>query len=1051
MLINPKLRLKANILFIILFTIILFPNFSYPSTKGKISGQITDAENGNPLVGTNIIIQGTNLGAASNRNGYYAILNVPPGTYSIKATMIGYERVIIKNVIVKMDLTTTIDIQMVPESVDMQGVIKIAERPVVIRDKSANELNVKADKIETMPVTNVTDVVGLQAGIKGMEVRGGQPRETAFIIDGFVQNEGRSNTPYTAVSLNTIKEVKVQTDGFNAEYSNIRSGVVSLVTRQGPKNKYSGSVWGTFHPPSKKHFGRSIYSPNSYYLRPYMDKEVCYQGTYSEVWDKYKRRQYPEFPGWNYISNNTLNDDNPDNDLTPEMAKRLFEWQHRRNGRINEPDYIVDIGFGGPVPLISEKLGNLRFYSSYRELSEMFIIPVSRDNFYRNVARLKLNSDITSEIQLTLFGQYGEVQSASPFNWKTTPTGDVLHSEYSVASQVIPELVFVPAYFSPTDIYRSRFGVKVNHVLSSRTFYEFQIQHKIDRYNTFKMETRDTTENIDIIPEPGKYLVNEEPFGYWGYGTSAIGDEISIGGWMNLGRDKSVVNTSNIRFDFTSQLNKHNQFKTGFNFELNDYNIKSFTSSPSKDTWNRSQIYRVNPYRFGAYLQDKLEFEGFIANLGIRLDYIDANSRAYQLDNFSELYKAGQGDDLEEEASTAKATAHWSVSPRLGVSHPITKNSKLYFNYGHYRTEPASTYRFRIQREYNGLVTSIGNRNLEQEKTVSYTIGYSHNIYGDYLLNLAGYYKDVTNEIGWIDYRNINNSVKYSRPANNRYEDIRGFEITIDKHFGEWLTGFINYTYMVNTYGYFGLLKIYQDPNKQREYLKQNPYQEKPKPKPYLRANIDIHSPLTYGHSFSKIYPFGGWNINLLAKWEAGEYTTYNPNNILGPRVMNNVQWMDKYTFDLRITKTIKTDRFRFLVFLDVTNLLNFKYLYDTGFSDSKDYNDYMESLHFTWESGIQNGNDRVGEYRDYNVEYTPMQSIESTDMVVEPEERVLYYDKSKDQYYQFSEDNGWLTRDKNWVSTEILDKNAYIDMPNIRSLTFLQPRYLSLGIKISF
>jgi len=1044
-------RLPLLKILLIICIINCFAVFVYASVRGKVAGHITSAEDRSPLAGANVVIEGTNLGAAADQDGYYAILNVPPGTYTLNVTMIGYENVRVENVVVKMDLTADVDVQMVPEALDMQGVTVVAQYPIVDRDKSANELTMEANKIETMPIDDVTDVIGLQAGVKGMQIRGGDARQTAFIVDGFVQNDERYNNPYTAISLNTVEEVKVQTDGFNAEYENIRSGVVTLVTKEGKRNEYSGSVWASWHPPARKHFGRSIYSPNSYYLRPYMDPAVCFQGTYAGIWDQYQRRQYPEFSGWNFVSATTMKDDNPHNDLTPEGAQRLFEWQHRRNGVIDQGDYNLDLGFGGPMPVISEQLGNLRFYASHRQFSEMFIIPVSRDNFKENVSRLKLNADITDDLKLTLFGQYGEVRSASPYNWKTTPTGDLLHSPYSVASQVLPEMVFVPGYFSPADIYRSRLGVKLNHILSPQTYYEIQLQHNINRYNTFKMAVRDTTRDIDIFPGPGEYLVNEAPYKFWGYGTSSIGDEIVIGGWMNLGRDKSVVNTTNLKFDFVSQFNKRNEFKTGLNLVLNNYDIKSFTKSPSKDTWNRSQIYQVKPYRLGAYVQDKLEFEGFIANLGLRIDYTDANAAVYDLGKFDDLYKAGQGDMLEEEAPTEDAKPRWALSPRLGISHPITENSKLYFNYGHYHTAPPSTYRFRIQREYNGLVTSVGDPNLQQEKTVAYTVGYSHNLFGDVLLNLAGYYKDVTHEIGWIDYQNINSSVNYSKPDNNRYEDIRGFEITLDKHLGRWITGFVNYTYMVNTYGYFGLLKVYQDPNKQREYLKQNPYQEKPKPQPYFRANLDLHSPLDFGPALFDLYPLGGWNINFLAQWEAGSYITYNPNNKLGPGVLNNVQWEDQYSFDMRLTKTFKTDRFQVMLFLDVSNLFNFKYLYDSGFADAKDYDDYMESLHFSWEEGIEKGDDRVGEYRDYDVEYVPMQSVETIATVSNPEERVLYYDNNTAQYYQYSTADGWVSRDKEWVDDEVLAKKAYIDMPNIRSLTFLNPRYISFGIKLSF
>jgi len=1043
-------RLRICLLFLTFFWIALSVSL-FAGTKGKIAGYIINSETGQALFGVNIVILDEGLGTASDENGYYAILNVSPDTYVLKATMIGYENIRVENVVVGMDLTTNINLKMVPATISMGEIVVEARRPLVVKDISANQLNIKADKIEMIPVNDITEVIGLQAGVKGMQIRGGDPRQTVFIVDGFILNDERFNNPYTSISLNTVKEIKVQTDGFNAEYENCRSGVVNVITKEGSKTGYSGALSFSFHPPSQKYFGRSIYSEKSYYLRPYLDPEVCDLGTYSGSWDQYTRNQYPEFPGWVYISGTTLKDEDPTNDLTPEGAKRLFEWQHRRNGDIKKPDYIADFSVGGPVPMIGKRLGNLRFYASYQELNEMFIIPLSRENYFDNVGRMKLTSDIGPDIKLTMTGQYGEIRSASPYNWQTTPTGEVLRSDYSVASAVFPELVFVPAWFSPADIYRNRIGVKINHILSPQIYYEFQVQHNIDRYNTFQLTVRDTAQNRDIIPGEGEYYVDEAPFGYWGYGISSLGDEIVIGGWMNLGRDKSTINTTSIRFDYTNQLDDRNQFKTGFNIVMNQFDINSFTSSPSKDTWNREQTYKALPFRAGLYLQDKLEFEGLIANLGLRLDYTDANSSYYMLDIYDDLYKASQGDNIEEEAPASEAKAVWALSPRLGISHPITGNSKLFFNYGHYRTEPSSTYRFRIQRESNGLVTSIGNTNLEPEKTVAYTIGYSHNILNAFLLNIAGYYKNVTKEIGWIDYQNINNTVKYSRPDNNRYQDIRGFEITLDKHTGEWITGFINYTYMVNTYGYFGLLKLYEDPNRQREYLQQNPYQERPKPRPYLRANIDLHTPLEFGPSFIHLYPLGGWNMNFLISWEAGLYATYNPNFVLGSGVLNNVQWKDKTNVDLRLTKTIHAEKFQMKFFVDMQNVFNFKYMYDSGFSDAQDYESYMESLHLSWEKGVQHGEDRVGEYRNPGVNFIPMQQVESVNQVSAPNERTLYYDTGDDTYYQYCDDTDWFIRDKNWVQKEVIDKKAYIDMPNILSLAFLHPRYIRFGVRISF
>ena len=1001
--------------------ILLISTVSFAGITGKIAGYVKDAESGLPLPGANVMIEGTMLGSAADENGYYAILNVEPGTYVLKVSMIGYKPVTVRNVKVEMNLSTSINVNMSTEILGMAEVVVTAERPLVVRDVSHSQLNIDAKKIESLPVSDVTSVIALQAGIEGLSIRGGSSSQTAFIVDGFVVNDERSNIPYTSISLNTVNEVQVQTGGYNAEYGNCRSGVVNITTKEGDSQKYSGAISYLYRSPAKKHFGSSAYDSDTYYLRSYLDPDVCYVGTKNGTWDSYMQQQYPSFEGWIAISDRTLKDDNPDNDLSPEAAKKLFEWQHRRQGDINKSDYTMDLSLGGPVPFMSEKLGNLRFYASYRDLRDMFIVPVSSNAYYENVGKIKLTSDISNTMKLSFTGQYGEIHSTSPYNWTTTPTGYVWRSDYEIANAVNSEMLYVPAYYSPSSIYRTIFTGKFNHMLSSKKYYELSMQHQINRYKTYQMRDRDTELKYQPIPGVGYFYVDEAPYGYWGdNGVEAIGDQIRIGGWMNLGRERSVISTTRMKFDYTNQFNSFNSFKTGFNLVLNNYNIKSFTSNPGMTTWNREQVYQVFPYRIGLYTQNKMEFEGFIANIGLRLDVSDANTKHYLLEPYDSYYQQGIGDLIEEEAPFESAKPQVALSPRLGISHPITENSKLYFNYGHFRSEPSSNYRFRIQREYNGQVTSLGNSNLMQEKTVAYELGYSHSLFNKYLLNISAYYKDVTDQIGWISYLNINSSINYLTPGNNQYEDIRGFEITIDKRYGSWITGFINYTYMVGTTGYFGIMENYQNPTEQRVYLQDNPYQEKPHPRPYFRANLDFHSPDKFGPSLTGLYPAGGINISMIASWKAGSYETYNPNNT--PGVINNVQWKDTYNINLRVKKTFSIYKRRLELYVDITNLLNSKFLSYAGFSSyNSDYIPYMQSLNFDWEEGEEHGNDRIGEYRPSGVVYDPLEPNPFKDPEISARNKVRKNNKS------------------------------YIDNPNLTYFTFLNPRDIKFGIKITF
>ncbi len=1012
--------MKKYVLLITIF-FLLFQFSAFAGITGKIVGKIIDADSREVLIGVNVIIEGSMFGAASDINGSYVILNVPPGKYTLKAMMIGYTSVFVKDVIVKIDQTTTININMKTEVLDMDEVVIVAERPIVAKDVSASEMHIDSETIETLPVKTVNQVLVLQAGIEqgreGIIIRGGGVNQTGFNVDGLSLNDERSNVPYTSLSLNSIKEIKIQTGGFNAEYGNIRSGMVNVVTKDGSKTEYNAGITLQYRPPAKKHFGPSIYNPNTYFTRPYTDPDVCWTGTTNGAWDAYTQRQYRIFEGWNAVADATIQDKDPDNDLTPEGAKRLWEWQHRRQGDIKKPDYVADLSFGGPVPLVSNRLGDMRFYLSHYREREMFIFPLSRDSYDNNSTQLKLTTNLNDKMKLTLTGLYGENYSVSPYTWKTTPTGRVLRTNYEIADLINSSsgnaILYMPGFYSPANIYRNMFGFKFTHMLNPKTLYEVRFQHNINRYKTYQLASRDTSKIFEPVPD---YLVDEAPYGYWGYGVTGI-DGMILGGWMNLGRDKSIISTTKLNFDFTSQANNVNQLKAGFEVVYNDYNIKSTTVNPSMTTWNRSQVYQRFPYRIGAYLQDKMEFQGFIANLGLRLDYSNSNGIRYMLDPYSKYYQASVGNLIEAESPSEQSNPVLYLSPRLGVSHPITDNSKLYFNYGHFCQEPASSYRFRIQRESNGLVTSIGNPNLIFEKTIAYELGYSQNLFDKYLLNIAAYYKDVTDQPGWIYYENINASVQYSKSTNNNYEDIRGFEITLTKRIGDWVSGFINYTYEVRTYGYFDLRRYYEDPNKQRDYLRLNPYQERPHPRPYARANLNFHTPNDFGPVWLGHNFLGDWNLNVLAYWKTGSYETYNPHSI--PGLVDNIQWKDRSNFDLRLSKSISINRYNLQFYVDMSNVFNLKHLSYAGFADYYDYVDYLESLHFSWEEGSEHGNDRVGEYRKPGVAY------ESYD----PDDP--------------AKTDGDLKR--------ILDTKAYIDMPNLTYFTFLNPRDIKFGLKISF
>ncbi len=219
----------------------------FAGTTGKIRGRITDKGSGEALAGATVLVVGTQLGATTKPDGEYIIINVPPGNYDLRATMVGYGPVTTRNVRVVVDETSIQNVQLAESPVQMADVIVQAERPMVQRDLTATRSAVSDEQIKVLPVRNFTEVVQLQAGVVGdgttLHIRGGRGNEVAFMIDGTYVNDPVLGNVGTAINNDAIAELNLLTGTFNAEYGNALSGVVNIVTKEGG-NKYSGSFEG---------------------------------------------------------------------------------------------------------------------------------------------------------------------------------------------------------------------------------------------------------------------------------------------------------------------------------------------------------------------------------------------------------------------------------------------------------------------------------------------------------------------------------------------------------------------------------------------------------------------------------------------------------------------------------------------------------------------------------------------------------------------------------------------------------------------------------------
>lgn len=1027
--------------------------------KGKITGIITDANTGEPLPGVNVVINGTTMGTATDIDGYYVILNLLPESYTLRVSFVGYNVIMIEDVRVDVGLTTEVNVQLKEQVIEGEEVVIRAERPVVQVDISSNQANLSKEEIENLPVQSVSAIVGLQAGISGLTIRGGASDQLSFNVNGVTLRDERDNSPITNISLTSISNIQVQTGGFNAEYGNIRSGLVNVTTKEGDPERYEVDALIRYTPPQQKHFGSSINDPNSYWIRPFLDPDVAFSGTGNGAWDQFTRAQYPDFSGWIDISEQLLADDNPDNDLTPEEAQKVFLWQHRKKFDITEPDYDLDMNFGGPVPALSKMLGNLRFNVSLRQSQTMYLVPLSRDRYKSGNYTLRLTSDLAPGMKLSLESMLG---GSTGTNSSNSGLPGMFISASSIANVMdrvsyIDSRLYSSDYWAPSEYNYRKFSISFTHTLTSSTYYEVQASNLSTFYDTNPGTPRDTTAAYTTA---SGVTFDEGPFGYFAAPSNGIGSGMRMGVGMSNSRDSSEVHSYSLKFDITSQMNRYNMLKAGIQFDLTNSKVNYASVDEFLPSGRTASKWNTTPYRFSAYVQDKLEFEGMIANLGVRMDMSSPNVNWYLYERWDPAFEQGKAGSIDTLLQRKDSDVQLVISPRLGVSFPITVKSKLFFNYGHFYSMPTPENLYLVRYEpFSNTVTRMANPNNSLPKTVAYELGYEQDLFESYLIRLSGYYRDVSQQPALVSYIGRNNKTNYSVSQPRSYQDVRGFEASFKKIRGQWIRGELNYTYSVQSYGLFGFLNEYESSTEQANYEVTTTAndQSRPIPQPFARLILDFMTPVNYGPSYGFFKPLADWRMTLITSWSAGYYFTWTGGGA-APGIQNNAQYKDNWGTSLRFTKNIPLpERGRIQFFFDVSNLINYKYLTSYGYVDGNDYLSYMRSLHLPKKTlePLQGsylsvpGSDRPGDYRKAGVEYYPIVATKQLTSIKSPSQRPLYYDLNTEEYYIY-DGTDFLVAEKSVVDKVLKDK-AYIDMPNQTFFNFLDPRTFRLGFRLTF
>ncbi|OGU76379.1 MAG: hypothetical protein A2W11_13905 [Ignavibacteria bacterium RBG_16_35_7] len=719
-----------------LLTIILSINI-FADITGKIAGKVTDTQSGEPLIGINIIIEGTTQGAATGLDGTYIINNVQPGTYSMVFSGVGYQKKIITNVRVSSDFTTNIDVELSSEAISLETVVVEATKPMVRKDLTSSHTTIDNTQIEALPVESIDQILSLQAGItKGVDgelhIRGGRSNEIAYNINGASAINPFDFGRTVQISTNAIQELSVVSGTFNAEYGNALSGVVNTITKEGG-SKYRGSI--------------------SYYTGDYLSSN-------DDIF---------------------LNID----DISP----------------IN--NQVAEGTFGGPIPFTDDALSF--FLSGRYDYNKGYLYGQRQHTIYDSVFR---SVNDPNDIRLSQTGDNSIVSMNPSKDYNATGKFTIkpfstLKLNYDVVYSNSEWQNYNHDYKYNPDANYKRFewglinSFEVRHALSGSTFYSLLGSYSIYDFKRYLFPLLDQSGN-EVTYRPGMSLdgLHADPRYQPEHKDIKVTPYTFASGGTLDEHFYQRSNSYEVKFDITSQVTPQHEVKFGVKgkhdimdfeeFEVQRNSTQYLTPTILGPETNSHDLYTKKPIQYSAYIQDKMEFTSMIINAGLRFDYFDSQSQ--------------HAPDINNPRSNFQdAEAKTMVSPRIGISFPITDRGIIHFSYGHFYQLPPYVYLYTNPTfETFGGTPTYGNADLKPERTVTYEMGLQQQLTETIAFNVTGFYKDVRDLLSLQRIR-VSSSTAYDKYVNKDYGNIKGitFSLTKRKLPDDLFGASLDYTYQV--------------------------------------------------------------------------------------------------------------------------------------------------------------------------------------------------------------------------------------------------------------
>jgi len=922
---------------------------------GKIDGYVRDQQSRQALPGANVVIKGTSIGAASQTDGYFYILNVPPGRYTVEASMMGFTRMSVAGVHVTADQTTRVNFDLKEETLELgEEIVVTAERPLVQPDLTAKVSTITADEIRDMPVADIVDLISTQSnisvltntpyekrgyevrGIDDIRMRGGRNNEVGLLIDGMKVSNPLFGGFGTRIGNNAINQISVLAGGFSAEYGNALSGFINLSTSEGGED-FNGLIEYTSSVPfgiealatgQGRELGLHRAEASVGGPVPLLKNMTFFVSAEAEV----RAANVWEFDDVIWDEHRDLDGDGvPDVPTSLELMRDYWE------------DGVVDLISNTEVKRVttSKEIGGI---------SGRWINPLDNVKGWKG---LGWNNNIDGFAKLTYRFKPTMKLSISGLLQQRYRQSNLRNARYY--------------YRLPTETYnidpdrkrgeneRNRSGMALrnvnhntsnriaitwSHTLSPSTFYTIKMQRFHQRRRTRILDDYSKPYassflglNIGNRWAPGKTKAKEDydfrtPFlitDPWEGYFRMRGDDVYYEG------DDSQ--TYDLRLDVTSQIHRHHQLRFGVQAIYIDLSREDYQSSTQLSP--RPTIYRTFPKEGALYLTDKIEYANIIVNVGGRLDWARSTGSMWDdpLDPLGEQNPDTPGFDYNP---FIEGKNKLKFSPRIGMAYPLTAKSVLHFNFGHFFQNPNYRDLFRAMGDVRETTmvrgSLVGNPSLENEKAIQYEIGLQQQI-GDYFaVSLNLWTKETLNQVGSVDVPaysdpGSDNPFSYTVFLNNNFGSAKGLDVTLTKRYSSYFAATVNYSYsrarVLKQTSWDG----YWDSNTKLTLPKQESRPEWDKPH-QIRANLNFSLPPGKGPSLWGHHPFSDLGINLIYYGESGY--PYTPTVAEGQfREPYSERWPFYHQFDLRAYKNFTLLGMNYSAIVEVINLLDRKNVID--------------------------------------------------------------------------------------------------------------------------